>query len=650
MAIDPKTKNAPLEFRRRGLHRQPRRLHARRAHLLLRPGKSLGCLDAKEGKVLWKNSDANLLEAIGPRRPGPALRSGLCNDRLHQVQRRRNLLRRTATAPLVAASTHDGRLLWQKDHGNYQLVLRDDALYAVGPQLRRNDVPNSGFKFDYATGKVLGEMPMRRACTRATGTLDSIFYRANGGTVRLVTATDSVHHIAPMRPACQDGVIVSDGHIYWGPWMCGCQLSLYGHICLAPAGNFNFRPGLDDSRLKTHATGAVKPLGVRPGDWPAYQGDNTRTCMTEAPLPEKAKQAWRFRVPSGTSPTAPVSAGGLVFFGDRSGAVTAVRADDGEVAWRAHTNGAVYFPPAVEDGRLFAGSADGRVYAFEAATGKPLWTFRVAPIERRIPVYGTLISTWPVAGGVVVEDGTVYAAAGIAHYDGTHVVALNAADGKPRWCNDSSGTVSEKMDHGVSLQGSLAIHDGELQFVGGGVHEIARYDLKTGRCLNDPFDMPRSNYHTAFSAYYPEYGRYMSLNCILPDRRWLVYDITYEGTPRANLALLPPLPEGQYRAIRPVSRWNVPNLRRGKERVWELKGNYRFSGFLVGKDVVIVAGHPGLDAKESSAIAAIALETGKPLWRIPLSAPLVKGGLATDAAGRVFASLENGEVACWEAE
>jgi len=37
--------------------------------------------------------------------------------------------------------------------------------------------------------------------------------------------------------------------------MCGCQLSLYGHIALAPAGDFDFQPPIDNSRLET-GTGA----------------------------------------------------------------------------------------------------------------------------------------------------------------------------------------------------------------------------------------------------------------------------------------------------------------------------------------------------------------------------------------------------------
>ena len=64
-----------------------------------------------------------------------------------------------------------------------------------------------------------------------------------------------------MRPPCQDGVIISDGNLYWGPWMCGCQLSLYGHICLAPAGKFDAGSAADASRLQA---GDGDPAQVAP--------------------------------------------------------------------------------------------------------------------------------------------------------------------------------------------------------------------------------------------------------------------------------------------------------------------------------------------------------------------------------------------------
>ena len=35
---------------------------------------------------------------------------------------------------LVCASADDGKLMWTQPTGNWQLVLREDAVYAAGPQ------------------------------------------------------------------------------------------------------------------------------------------------------------------------------------------------------------------------------------------------------------------------------------------------------------------------------------------------------------------------------------------------------------------------------------------------------------------------------------------------------------------------------------
>ena len=144
------------------------------------------------------------------------------------------------TATGTTTSTIDTGESFTSEFANTSVfVLQDDGFYAAGPGA-------AGAKYAYKTGEVLVRLPNRRACTRATGSIDSIFFRTSGGTVRVDTASNTAQHIAPMRPPCQDGVIISDGQLYWGPWMCGCQLSLYGHISLAPAGDFNFKPALDD--------------------------------------------------------------------------------------------------------------------------------------------------------------------------------------------------------------------------------------------------------------------------------------------------------------------------------------------------------------------------------------------------------------------
>ncbi|NLS91832.1 MAG: PQQ-binding-like beta-propeller repeat protein [Planctomycetaceae bacterium] len=609
------------------------------------PEKSLVCVSAWDGKPVWRNSDADLLEAIGPNGKAQHYITGYATQTYMKAGPKHLVFAGPQRARLVVASTEDGRLLWTKDRGNLQIVLRDDGFYAAGAQ-----DTDSGFKFSY-DGEILAKFTQRRACTRATGALDSIFFRANGGTVRVETASNSAKHIAPMRPPCQDGVIISDGHLFWGPWMCGCQLSAYGHVGLGPAGDFDFHPGLTPARLAAEASDLTKvePL---PGaaDWPAYQGDSSRSMSTKTEIADAVEQKWMFQLPDSAFPTAPITAGGLVFFADRNGVVHAVKSESGEPVWKSFTAGPVYFPPAYWNNRLYVGSADGRVYALEAATGKTLWTFQAAPANQRIPVYGKLISRWPVAGGVVVEDGTVYAAAGMAHYDGIHVYAMDGITGEVKWYNDTSGTISEVTDSGVSLQGELFLKDGELRFLGGGAYEFARYDMKTGKCLNEPRDEPNSSFHTAFYAYYPEYGKYVSLDYALPGGRDLVYDASYEGSQHSELSLMEPLPEGTPKPYIVASRWGFQRQRRGapeRKRAWVIPAGPRYNAFIVGPDKLLAAGHTGDDDQTTSALAAVSVETGKIVWMQQLPAAVVKNGLALDSAGRVFVTLVDGRVVCY---
>ena len=603
------------------------------------PGNFLACLDTKTHRIAWKTSASDLLEAIGPNGQAQRPVTGYSTTTYIKCNDKYILFAGPQRSQLVVAGTEDGKLLWHKKDGNLQLVLREDGFYGAGPG-------RTGAKYSYETGEVLTRLPNRRACTRATGSIDSIFFRTPGGTVRVDTASNTAQHIAPMRPPCQDGVIISDGQLYWGPWMCGCQLSLYGHISLAPAGDFDFKPILDDSRLETGAGDimSVADFKIEEGDWPTYQGNNSRTPYTNMHMPEETETKWSIDATT-AMPTAPVVAGGMVFIGDRKGVVQAIDAD-GHRQWKAYTGGAVYFPPAVARGRVYAGSADGWVYAFEAATGRRLWRFRVGPADRRIPVYGKLISTWPVAGGVVVHKGVVYAAAGIAHYDGTYVAALDAVTGKVKWYNDESGALSEKVNSGISLQGNLSIQRNELCFTGGGVYQTARYDLETGKCLNNPHEGLNSRFHTAFYAYFPEYAQYQSLNRGYPDGKLLRYNASYEGSQHSSLALMGSI----LKTEKPATRTDRPTdgRRRQPQRnvIWQDKLKMRFKGFVAADDILLAAGVKGAGDDVTSSLTAIRIKDGTALWRKELSAPVVKGGVAIDSKGRIVAVLENGKVVC----
>ncbi|MDP6381024.1 MAG: PQQ-binding-like beta-propeller repeat protein, partial [Phycisphaerae bacterium] len=371
--------------------------------------KFVGCLDAKTGKVLWKVDAPETLEAIGEHFGAQHFMWGfshasyvMCNDKALYfvgVQRKR----------IVALAAGDGKLLWQHPFGNYQSLLRDDGLYAMGSR-------QPSVKFDLLTGKSLGELAKRYHCTRATGSIDRIFVRAGAGTLSWDVKSGKQLGISPMRPGCQDGVVISSGHLYWGPWICGCPLSLVGSVTLAPAGDFDYTVKATEAERLEAAEDAAKvaPLAVAADDWPAYRRDNARGVLSKQTIGSKASVRWRYKPRSRNTPAAPVTAGGLVFVAGSDGVVRALVAASGKKRWVAYTGGAVRFPPAIADGRALMGSGDGWVYAFEAVSGRLLWRFRAAPVERKISVHGALMSTWPVGSGVLAEDGTVYAAAGIA--------------------------------------------------------------------------------------------------------------------------------------------------------------------------------------------------------------------------------------------
>lgn len=617
---------------------------------LYSPEKFLMAIDITTGKQAWKNADADLLAAIGPNAKAQHYVTGYSTSNYIKCNADYIFFAGPQREKMTVASTKDGKLAWTYPAGNLQLVLRDDAIYAAGSQKA-----SSGVKLDYATGKVTKELLSRRACTRATGSIDSIFYRASGGTVRLFTDTDTAQHIAPMRPACQDGVMVSNGHLYWGPWMCGCQLSLYGNITLGPD---TLTPsGVPDAdeiykaALTIHSdTTQVDPLNAQPNDWPAYRGDNQRANTTKVKMPGKVKLQWKTMI-SGDLPTAPVAAGGLVFTADRSGMVRAT-GQDGKPVWKSYTAGPVYYPPAISDDRLFVGSADGRVYAYEAKTGRLLWTFRIGLKDQFIPVFDKLVSSWPIAGGVVVDDKTqtLYAAGGITHYDGTYVIALDTTTGQLQASNTTSGQLSSEVDNGISMQGNLKIIDGELQFLGGGVYETARYDLKTLACLNTPMVQMTSQFRTAFYPYYPDYGKYVSLEHEYDDGSLLCHYSAYEGSAFANLALQQALPAGTKRPTKDkAGEW----LRRGKstqaKNILEDQGNRRFTSFIVSGDQLLSTGHP--DEKPEEAFLALSnVKDGKDIWLEKLPALPVKGGSAIDHQGYIYLALENGELLCFAAE
>jgi outer membrane protein assembly factor BamB len=619
-------------------------------------GRYLACVEAASGQLVWKRTaqqDPELFRSIGPYRPGHGYVGGWKSTVYLKCTDRALYFVGPQVEWLTAVSTSDGRVLWKHPAKDLQIVIRDDGLYAVGAQNSRDDTK----KLDPLTGEVLAIFAAtRRACTRSTGCADSIFFRASEGSGRLDTERGAMQWISSMRPSCQVGVIIAQGHLYWLPWTCDCDLQLFGSICLGPAGHFDFdAPAKDDQRLQTRSAGPgdATALAVRPADWPTYRADNARTAQSGALIPAKPKLLWSFlplslreregvrgpgeKVSDRATPptaghvpllvvnpssneadlldglpirptgkpacelTAPVAAGDRVFFGGGDGIVRALEAATGKPRWTAYTGGAVRFPPTIARGLALVGSGDGWVYAFDAASGRTVWRFRAAPIERRIAVYGSLLSTWPASSGVLVDGDQAYFAAGMTDLDGTHVYAVDLASGRLRWQNNQAGHLDAASSRGIACQGELLLTGGRLYLAGGNAVSPGVFDAADGRCLSQPpgghgTSAPRGRELTLVSNHVAVSGQPLYSLAEYP-----VYDASCQWREAAVTA-------------RNARLACIPRKEQGRT-TWTLTARN-----LAGGDI---------------------------LWSQPLAAEPVRWAIAVDASGRIYVTLRSGEVDCF---
>ncbi len=597
--------------------------------------KFLASLDIATGKEQWKSSDEKALAAIGEHDAAQHWMKGYAATSYTKATEKAVYFAGPTRTKIAAVSATDGKLLWEMPGGNSQLVLRDDVVYALG-EGTTNSVQSS-YKIHPTTGEILAKFPSRDRCTRATGSAQYIFTRGGkGGSTAAfdVTSTQpNMTTISPMRPACHDGVVVANGLFYWGPWMCRCDQTQIGVISLAPGGSFDYGVEAKEGERLEGAAGVAAALAVAPEDWPTFRKDNARSARTPLAVPATVVEKWQSAPRSPCVATAPVAAGGLVLVAGSDGTVRAIDGTSGKEKWKAYTGGDVKYPPSISEGRAYVGSGDGWVYCFEATSGKLLWRFRAAPADRTIPLYGVLSSTWPVGSGVLVADGVAYAAAGNANFDGTHVYALDAATGKIRWQNNSSGHM-EGDKSGAGVQGNLLLHDGAVWMAGGSLVGIARYDLKDGAFSRSGGSRGKDLYVLDGKVQVSGVGLY-----------WRPEDwhyIAFAGFPAEKGFIA--VTEQQLGLAEGRDAKNQPKF------AWSAKPFLETNAIVIAKNAILVAGvdrtGTGDQVKSTGGIAALSLDGGRPLWKHALPAPPSGWGLAVDKDGRILVSLQDGRVVC----
>jgi outer membrane protein assembly factor BamB len=605
VAVDPETKKV-LWHRRQDPPIDSRALAMKNGRIYFYIfGKQLACLDAATGKDLWRKTaetDPSVFREIGPFRPGQGYVEGWRSAAFMKCTDKALYFVGPQTSWLSAVSAEDGRFLWKFTDRDLQVVVREEGLYTIGPQRGGADSK----RLDPLTGQVLATYAVqRRACTRATGGADGIFFRANEGSVRLDTQEGKPQWITPMRPSCHVGVVVAGGHFYWMPWACDCNLQMFGVIACGPAGDFTFgRDAVESERLEKGPADAARaaPFDESPADWPAYRANAARTARTEAVV-QKAAPLWEFKPENEFEPTAPVAAGGLVFVGGSDGIVRALDCAGGRPSWVAYTGGAIRYPPTIAGGRAFVGSGDGWAYAFEAARGRLLWRFRASPLERKISLYGALQDTWPVAAGVLVDGGVAYLAAGMNNFDGTHVYALDAATGRIKWQNNSSGHLEAFSRRGVAVQGDMLLNDGKLYLAGGDAVSPGVFEAATGKCLNAPPNAPGSQAPRGRELSIAGAGVQVSGQPLYSRPGFPVYDGSVKWNPQTVEAKNATL--------------TIVEGKGEKGPVWTLAARDRAS-----RDE---------------------------LWSRPLPGEPVRWGLAVDRRGSVIVALRDGRILCYGA-
>jgi outer membrane protein assembly factor BamB len=104
---------------------------------------------------------------------------------------------------------------------------------------------------------------------------------------------------------------------------------------------------------------------------------------------------------------------GMLYFGASDGKVYALDADKLVWKWDFETGDKIWATPAISEGTVYIGSFDKKIYALDAADGRKKWEFETE---------GAIVAT------PLVSDGTVY----IGSFD-RHIYALNAYDGSLKW-------------------------------------------------------------------------------------------------------------------------------------------------------------------------------------------------------------------------
>jgi outer membrane protein assembly factor BamB len=222
--------------------------------------------------------------------------------------------------------------------------------------------------------------------------------------------------------------------------------------------------------------------------WPMFGGDITHSRYTPSLAPDTNSMRWSYTT-NGAVESSPAVVHGRVYVGSADGKVYCLDAVTGSLVWSYTTASYVDSSPGVVDGRVYVGSYDGKVYCLDAVTGDWVWDFSTGDYVHSSPgvvdgrvyvgsadgkvycldaVTGSLVWSYTTASYVDSSPGVVDGRVYVGSYDGK-VYCLDAVTGDWVW----------DFSTGDYVHSSPGVVDGRV-YVGSADGKVYCLDAVTG--------------------------------------------------------------------------------------------------------------------------------------------------------------------------
>jgi outer membrane protein assembly factor BamB len=639
---------------------------------------------AVDGALRWRNENVHPLRDIQDPKSGPqraraelkplSVADGLVLIHISSYQFRQG-------GRIAVLDLRDGRELWHRDYQPGQLydnasqrfVLRGgEAVLMDGLGVHR---------FDARTGQPIGEHIRVRAgrlarpngaCTASRATIDWLMCNA-----WLYVGPDNKPWANfGARGACGAGVVPANGMVFVLPTACDCGDYTRGYQGLAPAlpgqhvpddnrlhHEVSAAPAADASVAESREETAAHKDAVASGGWPTFLGTPQRNSVADAPLPAKLAVAWKTSVAAVARDdavdadrrqserylgalSAPVVADGtLLVTAPEKHTVFALDASTGKPRWSFLAGGKVDSPPTLAGGLAVFGCGDGHVYALRASDGKLQWRFAAATTDGVGMWHGHLASAFPLPGATLVLGDTVLAVAG-HHTDlgGLHFWALDLASGQPR----AQRVIQADQRAVASNCITVADADGQGFWIGRQIHlSLALTDLPA-KDLSPPLFFDRWGPVLRFRTERGRGGSTHGWGGAMSAGPLRGHRLAYDGT--MAFALVDPTDGGRV-GTHPLLTAGSGTWRERRinwtATVADLGGKPSYGALVKAGPRLYLGG--GQRDGSAGFLQVVDAESGKLLAEYPLPARVTECGLAA-AGGRLYVSLENGELVCFATE